>query len=496
MNNIRVTYSGLISLLVGFSSILTGTIFTLIVTRQLTQDEFGTWGLIGSLVGYVLITEPIISYWSTREISRGQGSAKTAIITSGIFSTVSIFVYIAIAYPVATQTDANSSSVLLALILIPFLFLNKTLTAIIIATKPQIQGYSFLSFEIAKIPIAFVLVYMLDWGLDGAIIATAMAYVPSIVILLINSRGIMVGKLKPNLIKKWLKQFWIPGINRSIGFLVSLDVLIFSFITGSVAGLAFWAAASAISNIVNHSSKISVGVYPKLLSGGKEEYIQQNLNWLFYFGIPLIAFTFTFAKPGLFTLNPSYEIAYPIVIFLSIRVFGETLLRLFSNSIIGTETVDINENSTFKEYVKSKLFKVPIVRIIHYGSYIGSLSIMLILVTDASQIDLVIYWSIIMLALQIPFTVYFYIQVKKNFKIKVDNVNLITYLIISTIIFGGIYLLMEEYLEYKIEIMQFLPNLLIFVFLSISLYFGMIYLVDKKTKVLFNNIINELRNRK
>ena len=495
MNNIRVTYAGLISLLVGFSSIVTGTIFTLIVTRQLTQDEFGTWGLIGSLVGYVLVTEPIISYWSTREIARGHGSAKTAITTSGIFSIISIFVYIGISYVIALQTDANSSSVLFALIMIPFLFLNKTLTAIIIATKPQAQGYSFLAFEIAKIPTAFILVYLLEWGLEGAILATTIAYIPSIVILMYNARGIIVGKLKLSLVKKWTKHFWIPGINRSIGFIVTLDVLIFSLITGTVEGLAFWAAAGAISNVVNHSSKISVGVYPKLLSGGKEEYIQQNLNWLFYFGIPLIAFTFAFAKPGLFTLNPAYEIAHPIVIFLSIRIFGEALLRLFSNSIIGTETVDINENSTFREYVKSKLFKVPIVRIIHYGTYIGSLCIMLILVGDAPQIDLVIYWSILMLAIQIPFTTYFYMQLKKNFKVKINYVNLIKYLIISSIVFGGIYLLMEEYLEYKIEIMEFLPSLLIFVFGSILFYFGLAYLVDKKTKELFKNIINELKNK-
>ena len=496
MNNIRVTYSGLISLLVGFSSVITGTIFTLIVTRQLTQDEFGTWGLIGSLVGYVLITEPIISYWSTREIARGKGSAKTAILTSGIFSTASIFVYIGISFVIAQQTDANSFSVLFALILIPFLFLNKTLTAIIIATKPQAQGYSFLAFEISKIPAAFILVYILELGLDGAILATTISYIPSIIILLKNAQGIIIGKLKLSLIKKWTKHFWIPGINRSIGFLVSLDVLIFSLITGTVEGLAFWVAASTISNIVNHSSKISVGVYPKLLSGGKQEYIQQNLNWLFYFGIPLVAFSIAFAKPGLFTLNPSYEIAYPIVIFLSIRIFSEVLLRLFSNSIIGTETVDINENSTFKEYVKSKLFKVPIIRIIHYSTYIGSLAIMLFLLGNTSQINLVIYWSILMLGIQIPFTIYFYLQVKKNFSIKINYTNLIKYLLISCIVFGGIYLLMNEYLEYRIEIMLFLPNLLIFVFGSILVYFGIIYLVDKKTKELFKNIINEMKNKK
>jgi len=43
MSNIRVTYSGLISLGTKFSSIITGLVFTLIVTRSLSPEEFGTW---------------------------------------------------------------------------------------------------------------------------------------------------------------------------------------------------------------------------------------------------------------------------------------------------------------------------------------------------------------------------------------------------------------------------------------------------------------------
>ena len=101
-----------------------------------------------------------------------------------------------------------------------------------------------------------------------------------------------------------------------------------------------------------------------------------------------------------------------------------------------------------------------------------------------------------MLGIQIPFTIYFYIQVKKNFKTSVNYMNLIKYLVVSIVVFGGIYTLMNEYLEYKIEIMIFMPNLLIFVFSSIIAYFGIIYVVDKKTNELFKNIINELRNNR
>ena len=80
LSNIRVTYSGFISLGTKFSSIITGLVFTLIVTRTLSPEEFGTWALIGSLIIYAIIINPIISYWTTRETARGIESGKTSII--------------------------------------------------------------------------------------------------------------------------------------------------------------------------------------------------------------------------------------------------------------------------------------------------------------------------------------------------------------------------------------------------------------------------------
>ena len=81
MSNIRVTYSGLIAFVVGLSSVLTGLIFTLIVTRRFSPEEFGLWGLIGSIVAYFLISEVTISFWATRHTARGEKVGKTAILS-------------------------------------------------------------------------------------------------------------------------------------------------------------------------------------------------------------------------------------------------------------------------------------------------------------------------------------------------------------------------------------------------------------------------------
>ena len=79
MSGVRVTYSGFIAFGIRLISIITGLFFILIVTRQLSPEEFGTWGVINGIMVYAIIIHPVVTYWSTRETARDENSEKTAI---------------------------------------------------------------------------------------------------------------------------------------------------------------------------------------------------------------------------------------------------------------------------------------------------------------------------------------------------------------------------------------------------------------------------------
>ena len=153
LSEVRVTYSGLISLLMALSTVVTGGIFILIVTRNLTVEELGTWGLIGGLVTYVIVLEPVISYWTTREIARDINSGKTAVLTSGIFSIGGILSFILIAFFVSEPTGADIDILLFAALMIPFTFLNRTLSSIALGWKPQLNSYGMLALDLSLIHI-------------------------------------------------------------------------------------------------------------------------------------------------------------------------------------------------------------------------------------------------------------------------------------------------------------------------------------------------------
>lgn len=495
MSGIRVTYSGLIAFAIGILSIFTGLVFTLIVIRQLSPEQLGSWTLIGGLIAYVLVIEPMISYWATRESARNIESGKTALISSTVFSTIAITAYIIIVFFVSDSAHVSKEILFFAVILIPTIFVNRVLSAINYGWKPHIERYGFLASEISKIPAAFLFVYYLEMGIEGAILATVVGHLLSIVVLLIFGKKKLQGKFSFNFLKKWLKLSWIsvyPGIT---GVIIRLDVLLFSVLTGAVIGLAYYAAAVAVSSLVLHSGAISKPIYPKLLGDGTKKHLEENLVRLFYFSIPLTAISITFMRGGLFALNPAYEAAVNVVFFFSLRAFASTLTGVFSQSISGIEKVDMNERSTYKDYLKSNLFSVPTIRIIKAIIYIISLVSIFLIFKDSSQLQLVEYWSIAALLVEIPFTIYFYIILRKHFVLHLDKIAIGKYFIISIIVFGGIYLLSEQYLEYKIEILEFLPNLLLLVLIGVTGYLILTYLIDSKTRKFFKAIIREITNK-
>ena len=498
MSNVRVTYSGLISFIITLSTLITGIVFTLIVTRRLSPEDLGAWSLIGGLITYVIVIEPIISTWTTREIARGIKSAKTAIVSSTSFSLIGIIGYLLIAFFVAENADVQSEILFFGVIMVPLVFINRTLTSINLGSKPQAVSYGVIGFEIGKIPAGLMFVYFLDLGVEGAIIASTIAYIISNGTLFYFARKEIVNGIKKEFIKKWLKLSWLSLYSGKLHATIQyFDVAIFTLITGSVVGLSYWTVAMAIAAIVGHSGAISNGLYAKILDGGKGEFFGENFRLVLFFAIPLFVFIIAFARPALYTLNPIYEVATLAVIFLAIRVLFQTINNMFETSLKGLEKVDLKENATFRDYLKSKLFFLPTLTIIQRIVYIISLTILLLVLTqrENTDLELIINWSIIAAIIPIPFALYRLKLVLKHFKFEIKVLDIIKYSITSIGVFSISYLLMEKFLTYEKEIFVFLPNVLIYVIFSFTTYFGIMILIDKKTKNLTKSILAEIRKK-
>ena len=492
MSNIRVTYTGLFSFLFGIISILTGLVFTVIVTRSLSPTEFGSWGVIGTLVSYTLIMGSIVNYWSTREISRGEESGKTAILFSSSFSIFAIAVYFLIQFFFTEQIDPLL--LVFGVILVPIEFIKLELTALTHGYKPQNIEFSLIIFEISKIILALVLVYYFEYGVFGAITATAIGSLASSIFLFFKAKPILSGKLQKNYIKKWLKLSWIPLFPKISGILTNLDVAVFTLITGSPIGIAYWAASKSIGGFISHSSKINKALYPKLLGNGKEEIFNSNLTHVLYFAIPSMGIVLVFAKPALFILNPEYVIAIDILFFIAPLFFITLLSYVFSQFLFGTEKIDLDKNSGFRDYVKSNLVTIPFANLIRKSIYLFSLIIILFSFKDtATQIELVTYWVILGIITEIPFTIYLGLKIHFNHHLKFNFIPILKYALISLVVCLITYFVLENSLVFHESIFDFIPVLLPYFVLTVSLYLIFTYIVDKNTQKLIKSIIKEFK---
>ena len=201
MSGIRVTYVGLIAFISGLVAIVFSLATTIIITRSLSPEEFGTWRLIITLLVYVVYIQPVITYWATRETARGIESAKTALISNALFSCIGIALYIVIIYFLGDQSGADTDILLSAFIMIPALFLYNVLSAINLGWKPQAVSYGIIALEASKVPLLLITVIWFELGVSGIIIAMTIAYVPSILLLFIFGKEKIKSKIKIQYIK-------------------------------------------------------------------------------------------------------------------------------------------------------------------------------------------------------------------------------------------------------------------------------------------------------
>ncbi len=495
MNEIRVTHSGLISLLFGIFTIPISLIFMIFITRSLSTIEYGTYTLIIGILVYATVLDPIIGYWSTREIARGLATGKSTVFFGGLFSLFGVLIYFVVMFFISKNTDAAQDVLFFGAIIIPPLFINRMLSSINTGFKPHspvIAGFLFSIFN-----LAFTLFAVTYLKLDIIILIEiiSISYILSSLFLGYSAREKLRDKIRLDVLKKWIKLSWIP-LFGSLGFFVlMMDVSIFALLVGSVTGLAFWGVALVVSKIGESSSYVTRAIYAKILQG-KSEDLGEITNILFYFVVLLSSIILVFAKPALFLLNPQYEISYVILSILTVQTAFWVFSGHFQSSITSNEKVDMTIESSFKEYFHSKLIRVPSILIFQSISYLTIFSIGIVIMKDTYEIlDILHFWAILLLLTHIPSAFYFYRLLQKNIQFKLEYFRILKYFLSSLISFGITYIFVNQYLVYDSNPFNFGPQIILFAAFGISFYVGLTFIFDSKIRNLINNIIQELKSK-
>ena len=443
MSKVKLRLSGGLAFAANILSYLTGFIFSVFITRRLTEEEFGVWALIGSLINYGLVPFYLVSPWISRDSARGRKVLGPALALFLSLMPISLITYFVIASQYAITIGYNPMVIIFGIIvLIPYIFLTLG-NAIQSGYSPQNLGLAKIIFEISKIMLGFCIIIALNMRLIGALITLSIAYFLQTSILMYCSRPLFEKNIGKDLIIKWMKGVSISTIQVITNVIAATDIILMVWIIGHAEIAGYWQAAITASALVFYSSSLMSGLAPRLISGGTQRDIDKAFDFTMMFMIPLLSGFFLLSKDILWVLRPTYSLVWVASCILAVGGIMITLGEFGFTAVYGTDKFDVEDSLSIRHYLKSKVFLLNKLELILKSAYITCLAIVLVIGKSLSLgiVELMILIASTNLMIAILKSVIGLKLMKKYTPLRLNQGSIIHYLIASTITAIFVYIL-------------------------------------------------------
>ncbi len=358
-NPIRLRYSGFLLFTFRLISVGTGLLFTLMVTRTITPEEYGIYNNLNDILLYFTLASQIIPFWVTRFIARGHpNSSKTGLMVNTSIALASAIIYLITISKILDAFQVSEKYLLLyavGVFLIIERYLQAIFEAILYPKRPEIIGFGLLVSEVSKVTLGFILIMSLKMGLIGALASIIIAFLIQISFYFKKTFHELHGKIEWNYTKEWLKASLLNIYGIICMRILALPNLFLFIFSGEVAR-AYYGASSAIASIVGYSSSLSFALYPRLLSKINPKDVSLSIKMVSLFAIPMCMGAIALSEQLLSILNPLYAVAKPVLILMAINALMTSISSIFDSVIRGTEKMDVEAKISFRDLVKSKIF--------------------------------------------------------------------------------------------------------------------------------------------
>jgi O-antigen/teichoic acid export membrane protein len=360
-NEIRVSYSGFIIFASQILSVLTGLIFTLLLTRNMTKNEFGAWSFIFYLIGLFTLINGLFPFWATRFVARGKEDAvKTAISANFVVAVVATVVYLTFVSGVLGALHVSSIApaiYLIAALQILNMYLIAVLEACLRSVKPQATGYGLLIEEVVKVVLAFAIFFGSGQLFLGALAGIVVGASVQAVFYTWLLRNYLRQAVHWGYLKEWLKGSAVFVYNvvggQLLGFVLYLLILF-----GGESALANYQAAVTFSTVIGYAASLAFALYPKMLAQECPEDVVLSFKNVLMLALPMAAVALTMSTSLLTILNVSYSDASPILILLTVDALVVLVSQFYTQCLMGVETVDAEGKISIRHLLHSKIFKV------------------------------------------------------------------------------------------------------------------------------------------
>lgn len=493
MSGIRLKYSGFVNFTSRIISVATGLMFTILVTRRLSEELFGTWQFYLSLLNYFVVPSSIVNYWLTRDMGRGKKVARSGILFNGTISMISAILFVLLS-PVFRESVSIDTPTLLAFTFwIIVMCCASSLEAICNGVQPQTVGYGVIVFEISKVIFGGLMVGYLKYSLFGAVLSIDLALTIQVLFYLLRISRHLKEKLSLRDIKRWLRTSWIPLISI-LPWLVSLqDAVVITLISGSLLPIAYIRAANIFAGVISFSGTLAAGLYPKLLSGGSEKDIEESLELILLFLIPMVFGQLILAEPLLFILRKEYAFTYDVLRIMAISSAMGTIKGVFSTIILGLEKTDVSNNLSWKSLVKSYLMKIPLAELLGSIAYVLMISISASILSISGSSLLISLSTVTCLLIVNASLMIYYVKTSKKLVSFSLNFKRVVKFLISTLVMMTVILVFYPESAKSEHILTVLFSLMPAILIAVLVYFATLFLIDVKSRELFKEVFKALK---
>jgi O-antigen/teichoic acid export membrane protein len=443
-DEIRLHYSGLIVFAAQMLSLATGLIFTLLLTRNMTQQEYGIWANIFDVAGYFLLLSGVFPFWTMRFVAhQKQGAAKTGFLVNLVFSLIFAFVYVSLTPFLTAAFNIGGTYVFMYLIAsaqIINMHLIAALESVLRARRPQAIGYGLLIEEGFKIALAYVLIVRLQQLFLGALLSLIIAAAVQILYYLKLTWKELKQKTQLAYVREWLKYSSV-NIYNAVGNQLSASSIILLFLLGGQAARGNYQAAMTYAGIIGYSLSLSYALYPTLLTKNNLEDVTSTLKTVLMTAIPLATIVLSLPQSLLTILHVHYNEATPILVLLTLDAFVVLISQFYSSVIFGVERLDEKAMIPFKELVRSRIFKVFTLPYIQAAISIPTCLYFLTQYAGGWQVNAAVFVTAINLAAHIVTALIQYAMMHKSVRIDVPWKSIGKYILASAVSAAFLYML-------------------------------------------------------
>ena len=362
---IRLRYSTIVNYGSMLYRLLVAVGFVVIIARKLSVKEFGLWGIIFSLTSMFISFTSFWNTWMQRFFARGyKASSGTALVLTLIYSCLASLIYVGIAYFESLILGWGFQYLLLG---IPLLFLRifeSYVASLSIIVKPELIGYKGFIYDSLRLILAYVLLVALNMRLLGALLSVQIALLISIaytLFVLLKTKSIVLVFSK-DLIKQWLKGFYVPALAAFQGFLKGGLRAIVSWVSGSEVTVAFLNVGFASeAPMLRASQSVTPALYARTLRRPRIHDLEEALRlFMLFSGFMFVSFS-VLSKTIASLYNPVYVSAHVIIPIVTLYAIVTGFVNIYATFISGSTRVDAEGIRSVKEVLFSPLFKLPLI---------------------------------------------------------------------------------------------------------------------------------------